>query len=93
MSMLLLAVQKAVTPTALGKPWPMPPREPLNRSMDLPEAEGPFARRRSKPTRLMLAWKPDEGGRSSPQRGNNWQFTPNLAPKKIGVFLNRLPEV
>ena len=44
---LAVAVQQAVTSTALGSPWPAPPRasQPqgpeLDRVLDLAEAEGP----------------------------------------------------
>ena len=42
-----VAVQQAVTSTALGRPWPLPPHAaratgpPLDRLLDLAEAEGP----------------------------------------------------
>ena len=46
-SMLSVAVQQAVASTALGRPWPQPPHAPcatgppLDRLLDLAEAEGP----------------------------------------------------
>ena len=46
-SILSVAVQQAVTSTALGRPWPLPPHAaratgpPLDRLLDLAEAEGP----------------------------------------------------
>ena len=45
--MLSVAVQQAVASTALGQPWPQPPHAtsvegpPLDRVLDLAEAEGP----------------------------------------------------